>query len=403
MRRSKLALAPAFVAFAVLACAGALWRPLACTVFDRPLPLRALYKQSARIVVARIGASEVVQTEEGTALVRRALHVTENVKGGGGPLAHLYEWVDTGPDAPREDQVRIDSGSGRPIARLKEGERYLLFLVPREEGDGYWIDPIYSAKKLSDEDLKVYLERLRELAELTRREPEDKAALVEWLVRCAEEPATRWEGAFEFEQSARAPALMKRMNKWPPPPAPVPPGGEAPAGDVSGEEPSLGSRRVAFAYDFTDPALFPLLSAAQKQRLADALFGAPELGEGESALLQVVKEFEDPRFVPFLLGRLHRVEEDPPEAAAGWLAALASALKNKHLIELTKVYEREATFYDRGEEEEEEEVADGGEEEESPAEVAAAIERASRKRAAQFRAVLAQFDHFVAVGPAPLN
>lgn len=450
MNGIRRGLAPVLLATAALTCAFALQRSLACPVYVQPQPLRTLYKLSERVVVARVGAKEVLKTEEGVASVRVALHVTENVKGPPVQLVHLYhtEFVEAAAEQDEEVGLTINAFSGRPVPRLKEGERYLFFLDQRKEGDGYEVnDESYGIKQLSSNDLKVYLERLKELAELTSRQPEDKHALVEWLVRCAEQTATRWEGAYELLESAEAAARSSAAG--------VKEQGEAAAGQAQavaetpqasgGDEaqpapemqasadpaamtapdsvtdrqivrlPSLSGNR----YTEPDPAIAPLLNAVQKQRLSDALVASSEPSEGDDLLMQVVKDFGDPRLPGFLLARLHRFEDEAPYGAELWLSTLTAALKHKPLIELAASYTQDAAYYEWEEAEpaEEtpadsaaasgstEEVSDEEEVEEQPvdpeveaAREAAAAERATLKRSATLKALLARIDLFVATG-----
>jgi hypothetical protein len=427
MHSFRRALAPAALAAAALAFACALHSSLACPVVQPPQPLRKLYMESARVVVARVGASEVVESRGDAVHVRVTLHVTENVKGEGERVARLYFWRDKNesPEAPQ-----LVTFSARAAPPLKQGERFLFFLDTHEDrGDGYQVnDSGYGIKQLSDEALKVYLERMKELADITRGESEDKAALVEWLVRCAEEPATRWEGAYELLESAGAAGGEDESGE---------------ASEVSNEESAEGKdtegkdaegdavvetprmRPPNFRHTRPDASFVALLNPVQKQRLANALFGSEELGEGESTLLHVVREFEDPRFVPFVRAHLRRVEDAPPQEAAGWLSALAAALKNEKIVELADAYLINAPYYDDEEEESEEQSgqeseseseddeAPEAEEEAAPeapedpeaeaAREAAAYERATRKRAAMLKDALTRIDYFISTGQLASN
>lgn len=446
----RRALAPVLLVAAALAFAFAFERALACPVQMPPQPLRTLYKVSERVVVARVRAREVVKVYDGTevASVRIALHVTENVKGAPAELLHLRHDEYIGKDAeeePVDEQVSVFSG--RTIPTLKRGERYLFFLEPLEEGGVYGVnDESYGIKQLSDDDLKVYLERLKELAEMTRRGAEDKHALVEWLVRCAEQPATRWEGAFELLESAwtaaaagAAPAeeqgeagaeapdaeeASDAQTSGEAQAAPQPQESDAPAdaaeADPSAEateQPSGLPASEDIRYAGPDPELASLLNAVQKQRLTDAFFATDVPKQGDDELMLLVKDFGDARFAAFILARLHRFEEDPPAGAEFWLRTLADSLKNEQIIRLADTYTQEATYH----EEEETEAAAAPEtpapaeavgEEEAAAEEkqaavdpeveaareAAAAERARVKRSAMLKAVLARIDLFVAAG-----
>ena len=442
----RRALAPALLAAAALAAAFAVGSSLACPVMMPPQPLRTLYKVSERVVVARVGAKEVSKVYEDTemASVRVTLQVTENVKGPPAELLYFHHDEYVGEDAEESEEDAevgevVSAFSGRTIPQLKRGERYLFFLEPREEG-GYEVnDESYGIKQLSDDGLKVYLERLKELAEMTRQPTEDKHALVEWLVRCAEQPATRWEGASELLASAEAAAARgadaaEAQGKA---------GAEAPAAEGASDAPASGEAQAAdeaadnmvevtvpsrlveaaeLRYASPDPELALLLDAVQKQRLSDALFAADVPKEGDGELMQLVKDFGDARFPGFVLARLHRFEEEPPMEAELWLRTLAAALRNEQLIKLADAYTQEATYYE--EEETTEAPAEaaapaeaGGEEEAAEEEVketavdpeveaargAAATERARVKRSALLKATLARIDLFVSTGQLASN
>jgi hypothetical protein len=473
----RRALAPVLLAAAVLASTFVVARPQACPVYIPPQPLRTLYKLSERVVVARVGAKEVLSREDDVASVRLALHVTESLKGPPAEVLHLYQMEYVGGEAEgakkeaedaEEEEVVLISSSGRRVPRLKRGERYLFFLDPREKGEGYEVDDEgYGIKQLSDEDLKVYLERIKELAEIVGREPEDKAAVVEWLVRCAEQPATRWEGSYELLGSAeaatraeeeeegaeaQAEAVAKpQPGEGPPiilplsgPPAPAEaqaaPGQQAavapaavPAPDSQVEELQVQAR-PPFSHPReipSDPALAPMLDAVQRQRLADAFFATPDPVDGDDELMQIVKDFGDPRFSGFVLARLRRVEEEAPMEAELWLRTLAASLKNGRLIELADTYTQEAPYFEEDEEETAEaeaeseaqseasaEASDATDqpEEEAPeveetpedpeaeaARIKAGNERATRKRSAMLRTLLSRIDLFISTGQLAAN
>jgi hypothetical protein len=373
-------------------------------------------------------------------------------------LVHLYHTESVEDDAEQDEaEFTLDAFSGRPVPRLKQDERYLFFLDRREAGDGYEVnDESYGIKQLSGDDLKVYLERMKELADLMRQQPEDKHALVEWLVRCAEQPATRWEGAYELLESAsraergdkaeaakesgeaeavavQAQAGAEASDAPAAVEAPAAPGTQAasssfvaPPLDPSVEVPVttlMFPRLNTERYITPDPALVPLLNAVQKQRLSDALVASSEPSEGDDVLMQVVKDFGDPRLPGFLLARLHRFADEAPLEAELWLRMLAASLNNKQLIELADAYTQDSAYYEWDEVEPEAETPAGSaaasgstggeeratEEEEEPvdpeveaARYAAAAERATLKRSATLKGLLARIDLFVSTGqPAP--
>jgi hypothetical protein len=437
-------------------------RALACPIEIPPQPLRTLYKLSERVVVARVGASELVQNEENTALMKTALHVTDTLKGDAAQVVPLYHRVFTGADAG-DAGIEILTFNGRIVPQIKQGERMLFFLERREEGDGYEVDDYgYGVKKLSDDDLKVYIKRIEELAAITKQEPLDKKALVEWLVRCAEERATRWEGAYELKLSAEAAEIEKEKKSKAKDegaeaseaavedesgdgtsdasvevagaqaqpeaePAAMPPDETPLAEGDAPEVIKLGPVRPLFPrYTERDPSLVALLGEEQKRRLADAFFGAEQIEEGEDALLPVVKEFNDSRLTGFLLAQLHRVEAEPPFEAEGWLSVLADALKNENISKLVADYSEKVSYYeaeetadesadsagDESAESVEDESAESAEDESAAADpdpqaeaaaYSAGVERAARKRGARLKDLLSQIDRFINSGELASN
>lgn len=165
----------------------------ACPV-ELPSPLRVLYLSSERVVVARAGEPVPVEGAEVQVARKTPFEVTESLKGDGGEkqlYVYHYNWNDSA-DGP---------------TNFRRGDTRLLFLRRGEDEkqDGYYVtDARYGAKKLSEADLKVYLKRIEELQWVMRTGKPDPDELLEWLVRCAEEPATRWEGAYELAMSAAA-------------------------------------------------------------------------------------------------------------------------------------------------------------------------------------------------------
>jgi hypothetical protein len=415
-----------FLSVAVLAAVSVIRRTLACPIEPPPQPLRTLYKLSARVVVARVLKSEIVESDENSMVMKTSLEVTDNLKGDNDSTVQVYHWVWLG-EGPTSDN-------------FVPGNRLLLFLDKRKEG-GYEInDEDYGLKKLSDDDLKVYVERLEELSEIMKKDPPDNAAIVEWLVRCAEERATRWEGAYELKLSAEATEREREEKEAAEKGgadaatakesgddasaqegkesagAPAEATGEAQASGASGGATPEVAEATAdgettevevdvfseFRYTEPDSSLVAQLNDGQKRRLADALFEAEQIEKGEDALLSVVKDFKDSRFAGFVIAQLRRVEKDPPMEAERWLEVLADSLKNESFTNLVDAYTKGATYY-----EEEENTANSSDANRSEAEeeaiYKAAVERATRKRVSMLKDLLSQFDRLVASGEVALN
>jgi hypothetical protein len=372
----------------------------ACPV-EPPSPLRVLYLQSERVVAARVGESASVEGADSENLRKTAFEVTESLKGDGGEKSlyvYHYVWADS-PDLP---------------TNFRRGDTLLLFLsrgVDAQE-DGYYVtDARYGAKKLAEADLKVYLKRIEELQWIMRVGKPDPDELAEWLVRCAEEPATRWEGAYELAVSASLAAQAEEEKKGEAEEAEATEAedkeldaelglqaDDASAADVgdaegasagaseeaeeTGEEVSSESENEVAAETETETfisnvgegaqawssgflgsdvnaGLIKRLNEEQKARLASALFDAEKLGEGEMELVEVVSAWEDARLAPFLVNQLRKLVDDPPYEAERLASALGVALKDKRVARLAQKYSENAPYYDETPEGEGEAAEDG--------------------------------------------
>lgn len=372
---------------------------------EPPSPLRTLYRQSERIVVARAGESTRLKAEGH--LRKTAFDVTESLKGDPGEKRiNVYHWY--------WDDNREFAGN------FRKGDTLLLFLTrgENEEDDGYRvIDIRHGAKKLPEADLKVYVKRIEELGWLTRQNPPDRSELLEWLVRCAEEPATRWEGAYELSVAYALAAEKDEAKKK------ADGGGtddadgaeesdeeavddeeveeaeassdaseDAAEAAAAAEESAVGltasgedvtaSSDVEAEADLSDAAdsstaadeaddshltsmavygadvdtsLAALLTEEQKNRLSGALLGADKLGEGEFSLISVVSKWDEGPLVPFLIKHLRKLEDDPPYEVEQLVFTLAHVLKDRKLVRLAERYSEEAPYGDQFQEVESEE------------------------------------------------
>lgn len=399
--RASSASASAAVAPAAAATAAA-----SCPV-EPPMPLRMLFRVSERIVVARAGEPAGYAGAENENQRRTAFDVTESLKGDPGEKRlQVYHWMAPGyPDF---------SGN------FRAGETVLLFLRPAADVEEYGyevVDIRYGAKRLAEDDLKVYLKRIEELGWLTRQEPPAHDELAEWLVRCAEEPATRWEGAYELDVSRRVAAAQDEARRRA---AGEKIGGEGegeestedeeaagekseasddageegegeeagadPDAEASGEQqPADGAEGVEasaaaeeepgvvvygsdpaaemrlFMGSDVDAAVFAALTPEQKERLASALYGAEKLGAGEVELVPVVETWDDGRLAPYLIKHLSKLTDDPPYEAEALMQTVASLLKDKRLKKLAEEYSENAPYGEYVEDEEESAESEGGE------------------------------------------
>jgi hypothetical protein len=229
-----------------------------------PEPLRVLLARADITVVARVREASARESASGQSLFTNeyvALDIERVLKGdpGVGVLVVPHERGFICP-AP---------------ARYEIGSRVLAF-VDRTDSGGFRTHALsYGAKTLEPADLAVYLQRIAEQLAIERMPegPDRLAEQVEWLVRCAEHPATRWEGAYELVT------------------------------DVDGR---FGARRSA---DRTS-AYAKALTGAQRERLRAAFLAAESLDLGAGCLARFFQDDDDPRFLEWAVRRLRAVHEE---------------------------------------------------------------------------------------------
>jgi hypothetical protein len=225
-----------------------------------PQPLRQLYLESELIVVANVLSISRSFGPDSDIGLTKALLYTDTVLKGSLPSTVV--------------EVVYDANSNCPTPpKYKVGKKVLAFLKRAENGPGYWTVGIsWGAKQLSPTAMETYVTRIRELSAIESMEASvQEPQIVEWLVRCAEDPITRWEGASEF--------------------APLPYG-------VYWEGHS--SRNFA-----------ALLSDDQKGRLSAALFRSARINTGERALVSLLNLRKEPYLLFFIYTRLKAHKDDP--------------------------------------------------------------------------------------------
>jgi hypothetical protein len=328
-----------------------------------PKPLRVLYMESTLVAVGRVGDSVTVEQKQGAGLTRTALHISSLLKGESKKKVVNFDHYVWGVE---------DASSPRDYTK---DDVVLVFLTTREGGDGYVpTDYQRGVKKLSPDDLKVYARRIEELAAITRNPEHDASAITEWLVRCAEEPATRWEGAFELALNATAfqdpPEDETLEAVTDEDEAEAVPDDAASAeekeADESGNSVEQGAAAgAAGAVNVNNEAadkleidganisvseeslrFVPVFTPAQNERLLTALLGAEELGEGELMLVRLVGSWKDARILPFLLKHLTRMADKPGYEAEDMMRIVAHTLGDQTLIKFVANYSKTSSYND---------------------------------------------------------
>jgi len=293
-----------------------------------PQSLFDLYRQSDLVAIARVGRSTVAETEDGAKQSKTALHITSQFKGENSrQVISLYHWVDDSYQTP-----------------FKQGDRLLVLLQRREsEGgerlDGYegtgWGDGV---KKFDDGVLDIYRQRIEELQAIVRRGNPDPAELVEWLVRCVEDPVTRQEGVRKLSDSlSMLESQREKENEDKSQTAEVEESADQSGGDEEGANEQSDNDNEA--EDRESAQLAAALTEDHKIRLANTLFSIAEFSENDMELAGLVQKWGDERLAPYLISHLRRVADDAPGYAESLIQMIAWVINDEDLKRLTNDYD----------------------------------------------------------------
>lgn len=180
-----------------------------CTV-KMPETLLSLYRNSDSIYIARFDKTEDGETTEDTAdyssvRIKKYFSISSTLKGESRKFFVLddldYRYKISAETANTVEES-VEADDTEESMALKPGDTLLLFLKKGSDGEAPVLtDYRDGVKKLSTDHIAVYEARIKELDAIFSAKQVSEAAIVEWLVRCAQDPATRWEGTFELLQS----------------------------------------------------------------------------------------------------------------------------------------------------------------------------------------------------------
>jgi hypothetical protein len=157
-------------------------------------------------------------------------------------------------------------------AHFEKGTEVLVFL--NKTNDRFYVNALsYGAKTLSEADLVVYTTRIREMQAILKIEDKDEQFIqtADWLVKCAEDPATRYEGIYEL---------------------------------------SPGSNFMSY-YDKGEQQPFQFaLNANQMERLKKALFASASLNYDELGIIDLIYSSDPVGIYGFMHKNLSSISED---------------------------------------------------------------------------------------------
>lgn len=346
-----------------------------------PETLLSLYQNSDAIYIAafdKIVEGEVVESTDDYSVkeIKKHFTISSTLKGQSRKFfvlddrEYLYKTAAPEPQVATVDESETteqpevieepayeEEEDGDSFA-LKSGDTLLLFVKDgdeeedgEEKGEGErptLADYRDGIKKLSMEKIGVYEARIKELNSIFSAKKVSESRLLEWVIRCAEDPATRWEGTFELLQSVQIQewneqAAERRKERL----AAGLPVEEEP---VETEEPE-GEQEEPVQKNFDTAVFARMLDINHKQTLANILLnnhGSSENGKdqlepiaGDRELIELVKRWGDPRLMGFLLDKL-RTGSDDAEANAGTMSIVAEILSDDDASAIAQKYEENA-------------------------------------------------------------
>jgi hypothetical protein len=117
----------------------------------------------------------------------------------------------------KEDTLEI---SFNPNMMCPEPDRYfdstfVISFINKRDGKYHTCALSYGAKTLKQEEIEIYKTRIFEIQRLLKITDKERQfqEIVEWLVKCAEKEATRWEGVFELSPDSDFMSYYSRDKK----------------------------------------------------------------------------------------------------------------------------------------------------------------------------------------------
>ena len=259
------------------------------------------------------------------------------------PDTEATEDASTAAAEPEEaDTAEVQDGEEEvDEAELNPGDRVLLFLNKDEDNDGQLelADYTDGLKKMTPEKLAAYEPRIRELNEIFSKAEPSYTEIVAWLVRCAEDPETRWEGTYELARSFQYMDWKAEQAKA----AEQKPQPEQSEGDSEQFFP-----RTPKKFDTGDENFAKELTEGQKLLLTNAMLDRKRvkptkgnddttgLNRGDRELIELVRRWGDSKVAINILEQL-RYDSSDSNLNGDLMSSIASILGD---AELTKVAEQ---------------------------------------------------------------
>jgi hypothetical protein len=250
------------------------------------------------------------------------------------------------PEAEASDAETEDGEDEVDEAELTPGDRVLLFLNndedEGEEGELELVDYSDGLKKMTPEKLAAYEPRIRELNEIFSKAEPSYSEIVAWIVRCAEDPQTRWEGTYELLRSFQYLDLNAARAKTVE---------QKPQTDQVEADPERYFPQPPKKFDTGDENFAKELTEGQKLVLTNLLLSRepPQRNQGHSIddtarmirgdreLFDIVKRWGDSKVATYLLEQL-RYDSSDPNLKVDLMESVSTILADDLLTEIAAQY-----------------------------------------------------------------
>lgn len=312
-----------------------------------PLTLLALYRTSDAIYVGKYEKSDEGEVTEETAdyrviPIKKHFSISSALKGESRKMMTLEdtEYRYKNQEVPADEEESEHEDLEADEEELTPGDSVLLFVKKNEESGA--IEPTEASdgiKKMTPDKLSAYEARIRELKGILSAEKPKYSQLVNWMVRSAEDPHTRWEGTFELLQSFQNMDWQDERAKL---------AKEKPADTAAVVEEEYVPETPK-DFDTGDPNFARNFGESQKLTLTNLLLkrerpakgengeARSELAHGDRELIELVKRWGDSRVAANLLEQL-RIGSTDANLNSELMGSISSMLNDDELGTISDEY-----------------------------------------------------------------
>ena len=245
------------------------------------------------------------------------------------------------PEETATDEYESESYSYSPYgythySKMTTGNRYLFFFTKNGDDGNYELtDYISGFKNLNDHDLEVHEGRLEELQAMIDNKENQLAPMTDWLIKCIEEPATRWDGVMSLQNSFNAL-------------------------EYEDEEEKANRKPFVIDEDFSSyaPEIADNLTVSQKNVLSGIVFSSLQqtMFEGDgynynNNLDDIVKKWDKPRLAMFAFSLFQSADKSDVQKTTTAMRYIISITEDNNSWEIIEKYEQAGNTEENADEE----------------------------------------------------